>query len=516
MSRCFPFPPPGYEKKARIDNVDLLKKEKRSEKKHKKKDKEKESKEKRDKEGKCKDKKDKKEKHRKNKKDKDKERDKDKSKVNTKDEKGFQGQTQVPNEGKLHQKEIAQNDKKGVLFEDKLINGEKARKNNHPGEEKNKDSNFLMELDRRIKDNDGGIGHQLVQTFSIADHRKDGRNVKLVSECIDGKEKLLAKGINARTIDGRGTWTETRPIGNAAFQNHGGNLQPLEKNFDRTLFEATTVERKKKVKEKKDDDDKRGDKKRKEKDKEKKGHGKDKDMDKEKKKKEEKVNELNSEHKNREQNNKLKENNKASRIGLNSLTQVDARYSNENSFLGENIMKRKDMDSSGVVDANDNVPIKLPRLSSSHSFTENRRILEACQISLPNGSDKPGAAATNVKVDHKEHKINGSIEALISAVSSNKTIAPAATTLPAYPKAEASAKPPHPDTKYLSQVYSVPKTEEWSGFDDQEWLFSNSCSEERKPAVKSSEVRDDTLHVWAEAVHIESADVIALPYVIPY
>ncbi|KAE9587855.1 hypothetical protein Lalb_Chr23g0278371 [Lupinus albus] len=26
MSRCFPFPPPGYEKKARIDNVDLLKK----------------------------------------------------------------------------------------------------------------------------------------------------------------------------------------------------------------------------------------------------------------------------------------------------------------------------------------------------------------------------------------------------------------------------------------------------------------------------------------------------------
>ena len=26
MSRCFPFPPPGYEKKARTDEVDLLKK----------------------------------------------------------------------------------------------------------------------------------------------------------------------------------------------------------------------------------------------------------------------------------------------------------------------------------------------------------------------------------------------------------------------------------------------------------------------------------------------------------
>lgn len=26
MSRCFPFPPPGYEKKARTDDVDVLKK----------------------------------------------------------------------------------------------------------------------------------------------------------------------------------------------------------------------------------------------------------------------------------------------------------------------------------------------------------------------------------------------------------------------------------------------------------------------------------------------------------
>lgn len=26
MSRCFPFPPPGYEKKAKTEDVDLLKK----------------------------------------------------------------------------------------------------------------------------------------------------------------------------------------------------------------------------------------------------------------------------------------------------------------------------------------------------------------------------------------------------------------------------------------------------------------------------------------------------------
>lgn len=61
----------------------------------------------------------------------------------------------------------------------------------------------------------------------------------------------------------------------------------------------------------------------------------------------------------------------------------------------------------------------------------------------------------------------------------------------------------------------MPKVDEWSDFDDQEWLFGSSHSQERKPVVKSSEV-GDTLQVWAEAVHIEPADIFALPYVIPY
>ena len=159
--------------------------------------------------------------------------------------------------------------------------------------------------------------------------------------------------------------------------------------------------------------------------------------------------------------------------------------------------------------AKSSLPCKLSRLSSSsHPFPENGRISEPCQISCPNTSDRPGVS-TDLKVDNKQHKINGIIEAGPSAVSSKRT---ATAIVPA----ELTAKPPHPDSKYLSQVYSVPKVEEWSGYDDQDWLlFGSGCPPERKHVVESSKV-GGTPQVWAEALHIEQLDVCALPYVIPY
>ncbi|CAL5203622.1 unnamed protein product [Lathyrus oleraceus] len=400
----------------------------------------------------------------------------------------------------------------------------------------------------------------------------------------DGKEKFQDKGVDSNKIEGRGIWTEARPIGNATVQNHAGNClprvdekpRPLENNFDKILEGAE------KAKEKKDDkrgdkrkDDKKGDK-RKEKDKKKKGHGKDKDRDKEKKKEEKAKQKL--EYRNGEQN-KLKDSNKASPVGPNSSTQVSKNY-HENSIFEENLKKRKEIDSNGVLHVNDSRPIKLPRPSSSHPFSENGRTLEPCQISLQSVSDGP-RDPINGKLENKERKKNGIIEAPTSVVSPNKiptAIVPAVpttkvspsvvsankiptaivsadpatkvstsvvspnkiptaivpadpatkvstsvvslnkiptATLPADPVTKVSTKPPHPDTKYISQVYSVPKANEWSDFVDQEWLFDNNRSQEQKPVVKSSEVAD-TLQVWAEAVHIEPADVFALPYVIPY
>ncbi|CAJ1939076.1 unnamed protein product [Sphenostylis stenocarpa] len=555
MSRCFPFPPPGYVKKASTDEVDLLKKEKQKEKKHKKdkKDKEKrESKEKRDKEGrdgKHKEKKDKKEKHREKKKDKkkDKSKDRDKSKIISADDKGFPRQAEGLNTGNLHQKELKQDDKKGILFENRLTqqysgnNGEKARDKN-PLAEENTDSRFLLELDRRIRNDDGGANNQFVHTFTGANHRKDEGTVRLVAKGggsrLDGNEKLMDKGLDVKKIDARGVQAEVRPIGNSPVQNHTGNFHPgddgipkvLGKYFEKNL--EATVEGKEKVKEKKDEgrektkekteegkvkekkdegkgkvkekkDDKRRDK-RKDREKEKKGHGKNKERDKEKKK-EEKAKQC-SELKTTEQN-KLKENDK---IGLkdSNSSAVLSRNSHEDAFSGENLKKRKDIESNGVPRVNDSLPNKLLKLSSSHPFTENGRILEP---SMPNASDRP-RVATSVKVENKECKKNGIIETQPFSASSNKT---RTAIVPVDFITEASAKPSHPDSKYLGQVYSVPKVDQWSDFDDQKWLFDSVVSPERKSVVQSSEV-GDTPQVWAEALHIESADVFALPYVIPY
>ncbi|KAB1213592.1 hypothetical protein CJ030_MR5G012374 [Morella rubra] len=65
--------------------------------------------------------------------------------------------------------------------------------------------------------------------------------------------------------------------------------------------------------------------------------------------------------------------------------------------------------------------------------------------------------------------------------------------------AEASAKPLHPDSKYLSQ----------------EWLFTSNSFKSENDKMESSGVKE-TPQVWAEALRREAADVCALPYVIPY
>ncbi|KAL5053851.1 hypothetical protein RYX36_034533, partial [Vicia faba] len=612
--------------------------EKHREKKHKKdkkdkekKDKEKkEKREKREKEGrdkKPKDK-DKKEKNREKKKDKDKDKDKgrdsDTSKTSTADGKGLPGQAEGLNAGKL-QKEIKP-DKKDVFVDNKIIkqytgnNGEMVREINHLAKE-NKDSKFLLEFERRIKDDNGAAGNQLVQKFTNSDHRKDEGTVRLLARnsgtLRDDSEKLKDKGFDAKKIEGKGINAQVRPFGNATVQNHAGNFHPntdrgfdakkiegkginaevrpfgnatvqnhasnfhpkadgvpklLGKYMDRNL-EATvggkekvnekkdkTVggkekidekkeegkekvkekkeEGKEKVKEKKEEgkekdkkkkDDKRGEK-RKNKE-EKKGHGKDKDRDKKKEKTKEhtevktteqsKLKESNNVgpihsnsfsriSKNIHENSVGTESNNVGSIHSNSFTQI-SKNSHGNSVGFENSKKRKEIDSNGVPRANENWPSKLPRSSSSHSFTENGRILEPCTISIPIASDRPEIAVSSAKIENKECKINGFIEVRPLAVPSNKTHA---TPMSAVPLIEASSKPPHPDTKYLNHIYSVPKVE-WSALDDQEWLFDNSISHERKPMVKSSEA-GETPQVWAEVVHLEPPDVFALPYVIPY
>lgn len=157
-------------------------------------------------------------------------------------------------------------------------------------------------------------------------------------------------------------------------------------------------------------------------------------------------------------------------------------------------------------------PNKLPRpVSSSHQVMENGRKLEPCHTAGHLESEGWGAFHSR-KVDMKEHKSNGLMEVQKPIVCSSR---PLLTKARIIENGEASVKPPHPDSKYLNQILSVPKLEDcFDDCDNQEWLFNSDCMQSKKPKVGSPEVSGT--QVWAEALQIESANLTTLPYVIPF
>nr|GEY99314.1 hypothetical protein [Tanacetum cinerariifolium] len=123
--------------------------------------------------------------------------------------------------------------------------------------------------------------------------------------------------------------------------------------------------------------------------------------------------------------------------------------------------------------------------------------------------------------NNEQHKINKVAAQPPPPVVVNKVAAPlppavtnkgAAPSLPVPKKkppvpVKPPVKPPHPDTKYLNQILSVPKPDQLCGDDDLEWLYNRK--EGKKPPAEE-------VQVWSEAKQIESVGVWALPYVIPY
>ncbi|CAD6245933.1 unnamed protein product [Miscanthus lutarioriparius] len=71
---------------------------------------------------------------------------------------------------------------------------------------------------------------------------------------------------------------------------------------------------------------------------------------------------------------------------------------------------------------------------------------------------------------------------------------------------------PHPDTKYLSQVHCIPSTHDFSEYIDQDWLFSVDHVRQKTVTFEAVEPRQ----VWTDAQLIDTADVIAMPYVVPF
>lgn len=162
-----------------------------------------------------------------------------------------------------------------------------------------------------------------------------------------------------------------------------------------------------------------------------------------------------------------------------------------------------------MIAENDIRPKKFPKPAASLLHCENGRKLEASHVSIPCTSDRQGSNGIREVEINKEHKVNGNIETQPSSVFPRPSV-----SIEASENGEASTRPPHPDSKYLSQILSIPKMEDWSDFDDQEWLFGSDDLRSKPKAVACDS--SEMLQVWAQALQIESADVYALPYVIPY
>lgn len=156
-------------------------------------------------------------------------------------------------------------------------------------------------------------------------------------------------------------------------------------------------------------------------------------------------------------------------------------------------------------------PNKIQRpVAPPISSVENGRKLGACQTPPKPVSELQGIVC-NPEV--KERRINGFID------SQEPKSHPPVPSVKGKENGEASAKKrPHSDLKYLDQILNVPKREELHEVDDdeQEWLFGQSGMKLLKKQRIDSTTSSDETQVWNQALRIESADIVALPYVVPF
>ncbi|KAF5741292.1 putative DNA binding protein [Tripterygium wilfordii] len=465
MSRCFPFPPPGYEKKITIDATGLLKEEKRTDKRRKK-DKEKRNRDKDSSREKKEEKKERKEKH----------KNKDRNRRDKQED-------QISNE-KI-------NGEQGCSGAENL--GPKSLQNNGI-----RDFKYVQELARRTGDADRAAGSQMVPKIDAAKKRK-AEQLAAPAENTYGnhtEEKGKPKdkmGEGGRVSGGRYHF-EARCLENA----NGENLLGV----DQRRFEGISASKENNLEQHVDGKNKKNNKESGKSDKQK-------DIPQEKtrtpmnenwekeKKREEKakeVKELSNGHlKLKENSVRLKESGKDSVDSCNFKPPGLLKRSGNSSVGEENVGKRKDVELNGFLHA-----------------VGNGKKLEPYETAFRLTSEKQGPVHSQ-RVDVKEHRINGVVKDQGPDACSTRS---SSAVVAVHGNGDASVKPPHPDSKYLSRIFAVPKME-WSDFDDQEWLFSSDYLPSKKPKVACNLV-DRTPQVWADALKINSADVTALPYVIPY
>ncbi|XP_041992683.1 uncharacterized protein LOC121743433 [Salvia splendens] len=548
MSRCFPFPPPGYELKGGPDDVDAIIKEKEKHKKHK------DKREKNDKKEKSERKKKERggEKHR-DKRDKKRKREKDRDKK----DKNKDIEKKV---GPLE----SQNDLKPVPYSEPT--------------DRIQDERTAVELGNRVK-NDGSMGVQTVQKVTILERQKTNLSDK-VQENDDGRLGIKDLRDRSRTANCQSFQVDSRSLGNGR-NSYGENQIKIEEGKERNGYEyrigtgeggtSMNADQNKNVKA----EDKKG--------------------------KEENKRELtgfrNCEVKQNTSNvnlldfhskipsDLLKENNdcqgklpklkelngflhaKDSGVRLNNISRHTIA-SDQVDQTGTGIRPCRNTNNIGVVGKRAVITDENKvngKLSSPQSVIDNVRNIGPCQTSADNRKTENGRVhidshvvsngvisphivriqrkmepcqtsknvamakqinssfdqkvpsshphvemggkmavqaldANHMRMHTNDSRISGSLEG--KKHYSSRKLKVTTTT---------NTKPPHPDVKYLSQILTVPEVE-WPQSDNQEWLFDRQDSETKRPKLASPE----TKYVWSEAIHLKSSDVTALPYVIPY
>uniref|UniRef100_A0A0E0LX41 Uncharacterized protein n=1 Tax=Oryza punctata TaxID=4537 RepID=A0A0E0LX41_ORYPU len=191
-------------------------------------------------------------------------------------------------------------------------------------------------------------------------------------------------------------------------------------------------------------------------------------------------------------------------------------------FTSDDVKKRKDAEAnSSLLVAKHSMRMnKLPRISPTDPRA-NGEILDHSQ-----GSGLSSPVGTNTYKedrfqDSKECYNNGvtgsrfqdSKECYNNGVTGSHHLKEPKTSVSSSNQKsnQVSLKPPHPDDKYLSQVYSIPAMDDWSECIDQGWLLSRGSVDWKSEILEAAE----SPRVWAEARPIDSADVVALPYIVP-
>ncbi|VAI86379.1 unnamed protein product [Triticum turgidum subsp. durum] len=489
MSRCFPFPPPGYEAKPRSEHKDLLKKENHKAKKHKKEKTDGGKRERKEKDrGYRKDKHKKKHKREKHKDRREKkERDKDK-RQNL--ELGTQKKDDLDNR---RPKQIVHNEAvKYSKHKEELatqITGQEGHAN-------------------RTRSNTGKLLPRSIESFGVVGSKEKERTS--ISR-VNGKSGQIAqhnhaseKGKNKTRILS-GTSLQLGSAEKRSTRIHGSSGVGLQQDSSKgksggdqgiAKIKEAKANHQKSVK----DGDKR--------------HGvnqkvvKDRDRDcNVKKRKAKDGNEGKTREKRSaidEQKHRELDGDGASKNYIHDL--MDLAHLNGNKFTSDDVKKRKGLNANSSLHDHHSMPMaKMPRTSPANHLCVNGEMLKHSQRTAPTLLVGTNPCEAGILEDSKECIKNG-MTGLLYLEEHNSAVCPSS-----YGSSEVSLKPAHPDTKYLSQLYSVPAADDRSEYIDQDWLFPGDRVHQKTTMLEAAEAPQ----VWAEAQLIDSAGVVALPYVVP-